>query len=71
MGRIGQAPGDDSCGYSPGLEGAPRRWTVENLDKWLSDLEKFLPGQKMGISLERAADRANVIEYLKGLSARE
>jgi len=53
------------------LEGATRRWTVENLDKWLSDPEKVLACQKMGISLERAADRANVIEYLKGPSARE
>jgi cytochrome c2 len=33
---------------------------VENLDKWLSEPEKFLAGQKMGISLEEAADWANV-----------
>ena len=42
--RIGQVPGDDSYGYSPGLEGATRRWTVENLDKGQSDPAKFLPG---------------------------
>jgi len=66
--RIGQAPGYD---YSPALKTATKHWTPENLDKWLSDPEKFLPGQKMGISLDSAADRSNVIEYLKSLSARE
>jgi len=66
--RIGQAAGYN---YSPALKAAPGRWTAENLDKWLIDPEKFLPGQKMGISLESVADRANVIEYLKSLSPRE
>ena len=66
--RIGQAPG---YAYSTALKAATGRWTAENLDKWLSDPEKFLPGQKMGVSLEQAADRANVIEYLKSVSARE
>ena len=66
--RIGQAPG---YAYSPALKAATGRWTAENLDKWLSDPEKYLPGQKMGINLENPADRANVIEYLKSVSARE
>lgn len=66
--RIGQAPG---YAYSPALKAATGRWTAENLDRWLSDPEKYLPGQKMGINLESAADRANVIEYLKSVSARE
>jgi cytochrome c len=66
--RIGQAPGYE---YSPALKAATGRWTEENLDRWLSDPEKYLPGQKMGINLDSAADRANVIEYLKSLSARE
>jgi cytochrome c len=66
--RIGQAPGYQ---YSPALKAATGRWTAENLDKWLSDPEKYMPGQKMGISLESAADRANVIEYLKSMSKRE
>jgi cytochrome c len=66
--RIGQAPG---YAYSPALKAATGRWTAENLDKWLSDPEKLPAGQKMGINLENAADRANVIEYLKSVSARE
>lgn len=65
---IGRAPGYD---YSPALKAATGRWSEENLDRWLSDPEKYLPGQKMGVSLESAADRASVIEYLKSLSARE
>jgi len=66
--RIGQAPGYD---YSPALKAATDIWTLKNLDRWLTDPEKFLPGQRMGFSLEDARDRANVIEYLKRISGRE
>jgi cytochrome c len=66
--RIGQAPGYD---HSPALKAATGRWTAESLDRWLADPEAFLPGEKMGVSLESLADRASVIEYLKSLSPRE
>ncbi len=66
--RIGQAPG---YAYSPPLKAATGIWTADNLDRWLSDPEKFLPGQRMGFSVEEAQDRANVIEYLKRISGRE
>lgn len=66
--RIGRFPGYE---YSPALKNATAAWTAENLDQWLTDPEKFLPGQRMGFSLDSAEDRANVIEYLKSLSAGE
>ncbi|MBS0324565.1 MAG: c-type cytochrome [Proteobacteria bacterium] len=66
--RIGTAPDFE---YSPALRNATGYWTAENLDRWLTDPEKFLPGQRMNFSLESAQDRANVIEYLKSLSTRE
>jgi cytochrome c len=66
--RIGAAPGYD---YSAALKAASGRWTAENLDRWLSDPESFLPGQRMGVRVESAADRAKIIEYLKSLSPRE
>lgn len=57
--------------YSPALKAANGRWTSENLDKWLTDPESFIPGERMGFRLERPEDRANVIEYLKTLTDRE
>ncbi|RTL57952.1 MAG: c-type cytochrome [Rhodocyclaceae bacterium] len=66
--RVGQAAGYT---YSPALQAAKVTWTAETLDRWLSDPEKFLPGQRMGISLDGARERADVIAYLKSLSPRE
>jgi len=57
--------------YSPALKAASETWTTENLDRWLTDPEKFLPGQRMGIRVEDEVERANVIEYLKTLQKRE
>jgi cytochrome c len=45
-------------------------WNEKTLDKWLADPEAFIPGQKMGISLDSAQDRADVIQYLKEESRR-
>jgi len=66
--RIGSAPGYD---YSPALKAASGRWTEESLQSWLTDPERFLPGQKMGVKLESAAERDDVIAYLKSLSSPE
>jgi cytochrome c len=65
---IGKAPG---YAYSPALAKATGTWTAENLDRWLTDPEKFLPGQRMGIRVDDAAERAALIEYLKTLTPRE
>lgn len=55
--------------YSPALKHSNITWTAENLDLWLAGPEKLVPGQKMGFSVENAQDRADLIEYLKTLSA--
>ena len=44
-------------------------WTEENLDKYLENPKKFVPGNKMAFAgLKKAEDRANVIAYLKTLT---
>lgn len=66
--RAGLAAG---YAYSPALQAAKVTWNADTLDRWLADPEKFLPGQRMGISLEDAKERADVIAYLKSLSLPE
>ena len=57
--------------YSDALKNAGFAWDAASLDKWLTDPEKLLPGQRMGYSVPDAQDRANLIEYLKKESGRE
>ncbi|MGI9024085.1 MAG: c-type cytochrome [Burkholderiaceae bacterium] len=53
--------------YSPALAASGVTWTEKNLDRWLTQPEALVPGQKMGISVPSAQDRADVIAYLKSL----
>ena len=55
--------------YSPGLTQARLVWDESNLDKWLTNPESVIPGQKMNFSVPDAADRADIIAYLKTLLA--
>ncbi len=44
-------------------------WTEENLDKYLENPKKVVPGNRMAFAgLKKAEDRANVIAYLKSLA---
>lgn len=65
--KAGLAPGFD---YSPAVKNSNVVWNEKTLDKWLADPEAFIPGQKMGISVDSAIDRADVIQYLKEESRR-
>lgn len=51
--------------YSPALKASGLTWTEANLDKWLANPQALVPGQKMGISVPDAAERADLIAYLK------
>ncbi len=62
----GQAP---DYTYSPALKASHLKWTAANLERWLTDPEKLVPGQKMGVSVPQSQDRADLIAYLKSLSA--
>lgn len=56
--------------YSPALRNSGVRWTAPMLDRWLQNPQAFIPGQKMGYAVTDAQDRADLIAYLKTLSAR-
>ncbi len=51
--------------YSAALKRSKIVWNEQTLDRWLTDPEKFVPGQKMGYQVPDAADRADLIAYLK------
>jgi cytochrome c len=53
--------------YSKALKGAAFVWNDETLDKWLTNPQAFVPGQKMNFKVPKAEDRADVIAYLKTL----
>jgi cytochrome c len=62
-GRVsGSAP---SFNYSDALKNARITWNAESLDKWLTDPEKLVPGNDMAFHVESAAERSEIIEYLK------
>jgi len=65
--RAGRATGFD---YSPAVKNSKITWNEKTLDRWLADPEKLIPGQKMGISVPEAKDRADLIQYLKEESRR-
>ena len=51
--------------YSSALASSRVVWSEETLDRWLTNPEKFIAGQKMSVSVANEADRRDVIAYLK------
>lgn len=55
--------------YSSALKKAAEEglvWTEENLDKWLTNPRKFIPGNRMAFAgLKKEKDRQDVIAYLR------
>lgn len=51
--------------YSDALKASRLVWTEEALDRWLTDPEKTVPGQRMGVSVPDAKERADLIAYLR------
>jgi cytochrome c2 len=41
------------------------RWSADNLDRWLADPRKFIPGVRMPIRVLDPATRRDIIAYLK------
>lgn len=53
--------------YSPALKTSKVVWDVALLQKWLTDPEALIPGQRMGYSVDEARDRMDLVEYLATL----
>ena len=65
-GIVGRAAGTvPGYNYSPALRNAKIIWTEENLDKWLTNPQEFIPGTKMFYEVKNAQDRADIIAFLK------
>jgi cytochrome c len=63
--KAGAVPAYD---YSPALRQSTVRWDEPSLNAWLADPEKFIPGQRMGYSVNNASDRGDLIAYLRSVS---
>jgi len=55
--------------YSPALAGAKHRWNRQMLLAWLTDPETVVPGQRMGLQVEGAADREDIVAFLTAKGA--
>ena len=53
--------------YSPALKTSKVVWDVASLQKWLTNPEALIPGQRMGYSVDEAKDRVDLAEYLATL----
>ena len=51
--------------YSPALADSTVVWDEESLDRWLTDPGAVIPGQRMNFRVKAAADRADIIAFLK------
>lgn len=54
----------EGYGYSLALATAGGTWTVKELDEYLANPGKFLPGTNKTISVTDPAERARIIEFL-------
>ncbi len=53
--------------YSSALKASKIVWDVALLQKWLTNPEALIPGQRMGYSVDEAKDRLDLAEYLATL----
>lgn len=58
----GSVPG---YAYSEALRRSAIVWDEDTLDRWLTNPQQLIPGQKMGFRLSDAGDRADIIAFLR------
>jgi cytochrome c len=63
--KAGSVPDFD---YSPAVKASAIVWNEATLDRWLTNPEALIPGQKMGFRVAEERDRADLIAYLKSVS---
>lgn len=56
--------------YSAALRESHIIWNAKSLDRWLTNPEKLVPGQKMGYSVPAGKDRADIIAFLASPAAK-
>jgi len=60
-----RAGGVAGYAYSAALRDSDVVWTVETLERWLTDPQATIPGQKMYFRVAERSDRLDIIAYLK------
>jgi len=60
--KAGSLPGFE---FSAPMKASGITWDEASLDKWLSDTDAMIPGNAMGFRLPKAAERADIIAYLR------
>ena len=53
--------------YTPALKGSGLTWTPANLDRWLVNPQKVVPGAAMTAVVPDARERSDLISYLSAL----
>lgn len=53
--------------YSKAVKSSGVVWTEDALDKWLTNPQALIPGQRMNFKVADPADRADLIAYLRTL----
>ena len=53
--------------YSKAVNGSDVVWDEQTLDRWLTNPQAFIPGQRMNFRVANPNDRADIIAYLKTL----
>ncbi len=53
--------------YSDALQNSGIVWNKVSLEKWLTDPEALIPGQKMGYRLSVPQERVDIVQYLSTL----
>jgi cytochrome c len=53
--------------YSKAVKNSDVVWDEATLDKWLTNPQAFIPGQRMNFKVADPTDRADIIAYLKTL----
>ena len=51
--------------YSSAVKRSKIVWNEQTLERWLTDPEKLIPGQKMGYQVPDPVDRADIVSFLK------
>ena len=69
-GVVGRERGSHSgFNYSAGMKAKPGKWTIEDLNAFLTNPKGFIPGTSMTFAgLPRGSERADVIAYLNSKS---
>jgi cytochrome c len=65
-----QAGQDSEFSYSDALKSTAVTWDEATLERWLTDTNSIVPENNMSFRLDDAAERADIIAYLKQLPAK-